>query len=100
MANPAHYPVEIKVPTGPITVDGTRRNARMLIEYLEGWLHGRGAKGMDSLAGKSGVHPGLSVIVFSLVQDKIQAPLSLNMPRISDFFDGCSLLPSHEMTMV
>jgi malate synthase len=59
MANPAHYPVEIKVPTGPITVDGTRRNARMVIEYLEGWLQGRGAKGIDSLAGKPGVHPAL-----------------------------------------
>ena len=33
--------------------------ARMLIEYLEGWLGGRGAKGIDSLAGKPGVHPAL-----------------------------------------
>jgi malate synthase len=31
----------------------------MLIEYLEGWLSGRGAKGIDSLAGKPGVHPAL-----------------------------------------
>jgi malate synthase len=31
----------------------------MVIEYLEGWLNGRGAKGIDSLAGKPGVHPAL-----------------------------------------
>jgi malate synthase len=31
----------------------------MLIEYVEGWLNGRGAKGIDSLAGKPGVHPAL-----------------------------------------
>ncbi|MCE2463372.1 MAG: hypothetical protein J4F46_05595 [Dehalococcoidia bacterium] len=59
MYNPDHYPVEVKVPEGPITVDGTRRNARMLIEYVEGWLNGRGAKGIDSLAGKPGIHPAL-----------------------------------------
>jgi malate synthase len=59
MANPDNYPIQIEVPDGPITVDGTRRNARMLIEYLEGWLSGRGAKGIDSLAGKPGVHPAL-----------------------------------------
>jgi len=53
------YPVRIEVPKGPITVDGTRRNARMLVEYVEGWLNGRGAKGIDSLAGKPGVHPAL-----------------------------------------
>ncbi|MBI1959727.1 MAG: hypothetical protein HYS36_10950 [Candidatus Rokubacteria bacterium] len=31
----------------------------MVVEYLEGWLNGRGAKGIDSLAGKPGVHPAL-----------------------------------------
>jgi malate synthase len=31
----------------------------MLIEYLEGWLNGRGAKSIDSLAGKPGIHPAL-----------------------------------------
>jgi malate synthase len=50
MRDPDHYPIAIEVPEGPITVEGTRRNARMLIEYLEGWLNGRGAKGIDSLA--------------------------------------------------
>ena len=59
MLNPDTYPVRIEVPAGPITVEGTRRNARMLIEYVEGWLQGRGAKGIDSLAGKPGVHPAL-----------------------------------------
>ena len=49
----------IEVPAGPITLEGTRRNARMVIEYVEGWLSGRGAKGIDSLAGKPGVHPAL-----------------------------------------
>src|SRR5262245_54144941 len=59
MADPDRYPIRIEVPAGPITVEGTRRNARMVIEYLEGWLAGRGAKGIDSLAGKPGIHPAL-----------------------------------------
>lgn len=59
MSNPDNYPIEIKVPEGLITVEGTRRNARMVIEYVEGWLNGRGAKGIDSLAGKPGIHPPL-----------------------------------------
>jgi malate synthase len=59
MSDPEQYPVKLDVPAGPITVDGTRRNARMLIEYVEGWLNGRGAKGIDSLEGKPGIHPAL-----------------------------------------
>jgi malate synthase len=59
MANPDNYPVAIEVPEGPITLEGSRRNSRMVVEYLEGWLSGRGAKGIDSLAGKPGVHPPL-----------------------------------------
>jgi malate synthase len=59
MTNPDNYPIAIEVPAGPITVEGTRRNVRMVIEYLEGWLGGRGAKGIDSLAGKPGIHPAL-----------------------------------------
>jgi malate synthase len=59
MADPDNYPITIDVPEGPITVEGTRRNARMVIEYVEGWLNGRGAKGIDSLAGKPGLHPAL-----------------------------------------
>jgi malate synthase len=59
MMDPDNYPIEIRAPEGPITVEGTRRNARMLVEYAEGWLNGRGAKGIDSLAGKPGLHPAL-----------------------------------------
>ena len=56
MSEPDNYPVKVEVPDGPITVDGTRRNVRMVIEYLEGWLNGRGAKGIDSQEGKPGLH--------------------------------------------
>src|SRR5215813_13245592 len=59
MLDPGRYPIRIEVPAGPITLEGTRRNARMLVEYVEGWLNGRGAKGIDSLAGKPGIHPAL-----------------------------------------
>lgn len=59
MREPDNYPVKIEVPEGPITVEGTRRNTRTLIEYVEGWLNGRGAKGIDSLEGKPGTHPAL-----------------------------------------
>ncbi|MGH7354124.1 MAG: hypothetical protein ACRELS_06020 [Candidatus Rokuibacteriota bacterium] len=59
MANPDNYPIRIEVPAGPITLEGTRRNVRMVIEYVEAWLNGRGAKGIDSLEGKPGVHPAL-----------------------------------------
>jgi malate synthase len=59
MADPDRYPIRIEVPAGPITLEGTRRNARMVVEYVEGWLNGRGAKGIDSLAGKPGIHPAL-----------------------------------------
>ena len=59
MRIPANYPVVITPPDGPITVEGSRRNARMLIEYAEGWLTGRGAKGIDSLEGQPGIHPAL-----------------------------------------
>jgi malate synthase len=59
MSEVGNYPVTIEVPAGPITVGGTRRNTRMVIEYVEGWLGGRGARGIDSLAGKPGVHPAL-----------------------------------------
>jgi malate synthase len=59
MADPDNYPVEIKTPEGPITVEGTRRNIRTMIEYLEGWLTGRGAKGIDSLEGRPGLQPRL-----------------------------------------
>ena len=59
MYDPDNFPVNISVPEGPITTEGSRRNARMLIEYVEGWLQGRGAKGIDSLEGRPGIHPAL-----------------------------------------
>ena len=59
MADPDNYPVGSRCPQGPISLEGTRRNARMVIEYVEGWLNGRGAKSIDSLAGKPGIHPAL-----------------------------------------
>ena len=57
MYDPDNFPVNITVPDGQVTTAGSRRNARMLIEYVEGWLNGRGAKGIDSLEGQPGVHP-------------------------------------------
>ena len=59
MADPERYPIAIERPEGKITLEGTRRNLRTLIEYVEGWLGGRGAKGIDSLAGRPGLHPAL-----------------------------------------
>jgi malate synthase len=59
MSDPNNYPVSLTVPNGPITIEGTRRNIRTIIEYVEGWMMGRGAKGIDSLEGNPGVHPRL-----------------------------------------
>ena len=59
MYEPDSFPVNITVPDGKVTSAGSRRNARMLIEYVEGWLNGRGAKGIDSLEGQPGIHPAL-----------------------------------------
>jgi malate synthase len=59
MADPDNYPLRIETPSGSITELGTRRNLRTLIEYLEGWLRGRGAKGIDSMAGRPGARPAL-----------------------------------------
>ena len=59
MADPTNYPIRVETPVGQITELGTRRNLRTLLEYLEGWLRGRGAKGIDSLAGHPGARPAL-----------------------------------------
>ena len=59
MYDPDNFPVNITAPEGQVTTEGSRRNARMLIEYVEGWLMGRGAKGIDSLEGRPGIHPAL-----------------------------------------
>ncbi len=59
LSNPERWPVAIETPRGAISEEGTRRNLRVLLEYLEGWLRGRGAKGIDSLAGRPGKRPAL-----------------------------------------
>ncbi|MDA1256903.1 MAG: hypothetical protein O3C10_03550 [Chloroflexi bacterium] len=59
MTIPDNFPVQIDTPSGPVTQEGTRRNVRTIVEYVEGWLNGRGAKGIDSLDGHPGVHPAL-----------------------------------------
>jgi len=59
MKDPDNYPVKIEKPNGTLTKEGTRQNIRTLLEYIEGWLNGRGAKGIDRLAGKPGKRPAL-----------------------------------------
>ncbi|HVA68580.1 MAG TPA: hypothetical protein VNF45_04655 [Candidatus Binataceae bacterium] len=59
MAEPAHFPVRIETPKGRVTELGTRRNLRTMLEYVEGWMRARGAKGIDSLAGRPGARPAL-----------------------------------------
>ncbi|MDA0768634.1 MAG: hypothetical protein O2821_00245 [Chloroflexi bacterium] len=56
---PENFPVAIEAPDGPTTLAGTHRNARMIVEYVDGWLGGHGAKGIDSLEGQPGIHPAL-----------------------------------------
>ena len=61
MKKPELYPlnkINLK-PDGIITQEGTRRNVRTIIEYLEGWFNSRGAKGIDSLEGIKGKRPAL-----------------------------------------
>jgi malate synthase len=92
MTNPDNYPVKVEVPEGSITIEGTRRNARMLIEYVEGWLSGRGAKGIDSLEGKPGVHPALMedlatgrISVAQMAQRIIHSARDSNTGQLHDF---------------
>ena len=58
-SDPTIFPIKIDVPSGAITEEGTRRNIRTIIEYCEGWLSGRGAKGINSMEGKPGKNPAL-----------------------------------------
>src|SRR5262249_28064748 len=92
MAEPENYPIAIKAPAGAITIDGTRRNTRMLLEYLERWLRGRGANGIDSLAGRTGVHPALMedlptarISVAQIAQRLIHAARDAETNRAHDF---------------
>ena len=59
LKTPENFPIKIETPKGNITSEGTRRNIRTIIEYVEGWLNGRGAKGIDSLEGYPGKRPAL-----------------------------------------
>ena len=59
LKDPANFPLSIDTPIGAITTEGTRRNIRTIIEYVEGWLSGRGAKGIDSMEGREGKRPAL-----------------------------------------
>jgi malate synthase len=92
MRIPANYPVVITPPEGPITVEGSRRNARMLIEYAEGWLTGRGAKGIDSLEGQPGIHPALMedlatgrISVAQTAQRILHKAKDVNTGQVHDF---------------
>ena len=92
MYEPDNFPVKITVPDGPITTGGSRRNARMLIEYVEGWLQGRGAKGIDSLEGQPGVHPALMedlatgrISVAQTAQRIIHGAKDVNTGQVQDF---------------
>ena len=58
-SDPTIFPIKMEVPSGAITEEGTRRNIRTIIEYCEGWLSGRGAKGINSMEGKPGKNPAL-----------------------------------------
>ncbi len=57
--DPARHPIRIERPAGMLSEDGTRRNLRTLLEYLHGWLGGRGAVAIDSLEGRPGKRPAL-----------------------------------------
>jgi malate synthase len=92
MFDPDNFPVELKAPNGPITLEGTHRNARMIIEYVEGWLAGRGAKGIDSLEGKPGIHPALMedlatgrISVAQIAQRIIHGAVSEDTEQTHDF---------------
>lgn len=92
MLDPDNYPVRIERPEGPITEAGTRRNARMIIEYVEGWLAGRGAKGIDSLEGQPGIHPALMedlatgrISVAQMAQRIIHGAIAEDTERAHDF---------------
>ncbi len=92
MYDPGNFPVNINVPEGPITTEGSRRNARMLIEYVEGWLQGRGAKGIDSLEGQPGIHPALMedlatgrISVAQTAQRVVHSAKDENTGQVQDF---------------
>ena len=95
MADPDNYPVEIEAPEGPVTVEGTRRNIRTIIEYVEGWLTGRGAKGIDSQEGQPGVRP-------RLMEDLATARISVaqTSQRVLHSAVGADTEEAHDLALV
>src|SRR3989449_4993300 len=49
MAKPETYPLKIGVPAGAVTLQGARRNARMVVEDGQGRLQRPGAQGNERL---------------------------------------------------
>ena len=91
MADPERYPVSIETPEGPLTQEGTRQNVRTLIEYIEGWLTGRGAKGIDRLAGREGSRPALMedlatarISVAQIAQRVVHSSVGEDTERVHD----------------
>ena len=91
MADPDRYPVRIEAPEGPLTQEGTRQNVRTLIEYVEGWLGGRGAKGIDRLAGREGSRPALMedlatarISVAQIAQRVVHSSVGEDTERVHD----------------
>ena len=91
MADPDRYPVSIETPEGPLTQEGTRQNVRTLIEYIEGWLGGRGAKGIDRLAGREGSRPALMedlatarISVAQIAQRVVHSSVGEDTERVHD----------------
>ena len=91
MADPDRYPVRIDAPEGPLTQEGTRQNVRTLIEYIEGWLGGRGAKGIDRLAGREGSRPALMedlatarISVAQIAQRVVHSSVGEDTERVHD----------------
>ena len=91
LADPDRYPVSIETPEGPLTQEGTRQNVRTLIEYIEGWLNGRGAKGIDRLAGREGSRPALMedlatarISVAQIAQRVVHSSVGEDTERVHD----------------
>ena len=91
LADPERYPVRIETPEGPLTQEGTRQNVRTLIEYVEGWLGGRGAKGIDRLAGREGSRPALMedlatarISVAQIAQRVVHSSVGEDTERVHD----------------
>jgi len=45
----AHQLLDTRIPAGAVTIGGVRSNIRVALEYLDNWLEGRGAVGIDNL---------------------------------------------------